>query len=167
MSKMEPSGTPLREEDMEKQKVLTLTYHPKANYAWATGVAVGEFLKGLKAGVIMGSKCDECGRIVVPPRLFCEWCFRRTEKWVKLPDTGRVNTFSISYITADTTRVKEPIVPAVIEIDGTSAAGFLHFVGGVKPDQIEIGMRVKALWVEASKRQASITDIKHFVLSGR
>ena len=167
LSKLEPSGVPLKEDDIEKQKVLTVTHHPNTKYAWATGVAVGEFLKGLKAGVITGSKCDECGRIVVPPRLFCEWCFRRTENWVKLPDTGSVNTFSVSYITADTTRVKEPLIPAVIEIDGTSGAGFLHFIGGVKPDQLKIGMRVKASWVDASKRQGSITDIKHFAPSER
>ncbi len=162
MSRVEPAGVPLKEEDIVKQKVLTVTYHPKTKYAWATGVAVGEFLKGLKAGVIIGSKCDECGRIVVPPRVFCEWCFRRTGNWVKLPDTGSVNTFSVSYITTDTTRVKEPVIPAVIEIDGTSNAGFLHFIGGVKPDQVKISMRVKAHWAEPSKRQGSITDIKYF-----
>ncbi len=161
MSKMQPSGVPLKEEDMDR-KVLTVTYRPKAKYAWATGVAVGEFLKGLKAGVIIGSKCDRCERIVVPPRVFCEWCFGRTENWVNLPDTGIVNTYSVSYITADTTRVKTPLIPAVIEMNGTSAAGFLHFVGEVKPDDVKIGMHVKAVWAEPSKRRASITDIKYF-----
>jgi uncharacterized OB-fold protein len=162
LSKVQPFGVPLKEEDFENQKVLTVTYHPKAKYSWATGVAVGEFLKGLKAGVITGSKCDQCGRIVVPPRMFCEWCFRRTENWVKLPDTGIVNTYSVSYITADTTRVKTPLIPAVVEIDGTSSAGFLHLISEVKPDDVKIGMRVKAVWAEPSKRRGSITDIKYF-----
>lgn len=162
MSKMQPPGVPLKEEDLEKQKVLTSIYHPKTKYSWATGVAIGEFLRGLKSGSITGSKCDHCGRIVVPPRIFCEWCFRRTESWVKLPDTGTVNTYSVSYITADTTHVKVPSVPAVIVIDGTSNAGLLHFIGGVRPEDIKIGMRVKAVWVEPTKRQASITDIKYF-----
>lgn len=162
MNSIQPMGIPLKEEDLEHQKVLTITYHPKAKYSWATGVAVGEFLKGLKARVITGSKCNHCGRIVVPPRTFCEYCFQRTENWVKLPDTGVVNTYSVSYITADTTRVKTPLVPAVIQIDGTSNAGFLHFVGGIKPDDVRIGMPVKAVWAPDSERHASITDIKHF-----
>lgn len=160
--KVEPFGTSLKEEDIENQKVLTVMYQPRVKYSWATGVAVGEFLRGLKAGTITGSKCDQCRRIVVPPRIFCEWCFRRTENWVKLPDTGTVNTYSISYITTDTTRVKNPTIPAVIEIDGTSNAGFLHILGEVKTDDVKIGMPVKAVWKEQPNRQGSITDIKYF-----
>lgn len=159
---VQPSGLPLKEDDIEHQKVLTVLYHPKAKYAWATGIAVGRFLSGLKEGEIIGSKCNHCGRIVVPPRIFCEWCFRRSGNWVKLPDTGAVNTFSISYITADTTRVRTPVIPAVIEIDATNNAGFLHLIGDVKPEDVKIGMQVKAVWLEASKRTGSITDIKYF-----
>jgi hypothetical protein len=81
---------------------------------------------------------------------------------VKLPDTGIVNTFSISYITADTTRVKTPIIPAVIGIDSTTNAGFLHLIGGVKPEEVRIDMHVKAVWLEPSQRTGSITDIKYF-----
>jgi uncharacterized OB-fold protein len=160
MSNIQPRGVPLREEDLQRQKVLTVEYRPKTNYSWATGEAIGKFLKGLKEGVITGSKCDNCGRIVVPPRIFCEFCFRRVDEFVRLPESGIVNTFSISYITADTTRVKNPIIPAVIQIDGTSSAGFLHLIGESKPEDVKIGMRVKAVWEETSKRKASITDIK-------
>ena len=160
--KVEPLGVAVKEEDIENQKVLTVTYQPRVKYSWTTGIAVGEFLRGLKAGVITGSKCDRCGRIVVPPRIFCEWCFRRTHEWVYLPDSGVVNTYSISYITTDTTRLKTPVIPAVIEIDETASAGFLHFLGEVKPDDVKIGMRVKAVWVDPSKRKGSITDIRYF-----
>lgn len=158
----QPSGTALKESDIETQSVLSVAYRPKAKYAWATGIAIGRFLEGLKSGQILGTRCDHCGRVVVPPRIFCEWCFKRTESWVKLPDTGTINTFSISYITADTTRIKKPIIPAVIEIDDTSNAGFLHLVGDVEPDEVRIGMKVKAVWAEAATRIASITDIKYF-----
>jgi len=51
----------------------------------------------------------------------------------------------------------------VIEIDGTSNAGFLHLLGEVKPEEVRIGMRVKAAWVEPRLRKGSITDIKYFV----
>jgi hypothetical protein len=158
----QPFGTPLKEDDLENRKVLSVGYKPKVRYAWATGIAIGKFLNGLKSGQIIGTRCDHCGRVVVPPRIFCEWCFKRMEAWVTLPDTGTVNTFSISHITADTTRIKNPIIPAVIEIDDTSSAGFLHLIGDVKPEEVKIGMKVKAVWVEEAKRKGSITDIKHF-----
>jgi hypothetical protein len=158
----EPQGKGLKEDDIERQRVLTVAYQPRSRYAWATGAAVGRFLKGLRAGEILGTKCDNCGRIVVPPRIFCEWCFRRIDSWVKLPDTGTINTYSVSYITADTTRIKTPIIPAVITIDSTTNAGFLHLIGDVKHDDVNIGMRVKAVWADVSQRKGSITDIKYF-----
>jgi len=159
---IQPEGTALKEEDLEHHSVLTVAYRPMAKYSWATGIAVGRFLRGLKTGEILGTRCDHCGRIAVPPRIFCEWCFKRTGTWVKLPDTGTVNTFSISYIATDTTRLKTPTIPAVIEIDSTSHAGFLHIIGDAKPDEVKIGMRVKAEWADPEKRQGSITDIKYF-----
>ena len=165
MSKSMPTGlkgTGLKEEDLEKGKVLTVAYQPNAKYAWATGIAIGKFLSGLRAGEILGIKCDHCGRIAVPPRIFCEWCFKKSESWIRLPDTGHVNTFSVSYITTDTTRVKTPIIPAVIQIDSAGNAGFLHILGEVKPDEVKIGMPVKAVWLEESARKGSITDIKYF-----
>ena len=157
-----PTGSPLREDDVEKGRILSITYQPRARYNWATGVAIGRFLAELKAGRILGTKCNHCGRIVVPPRVFCELCFRRVDDWVHLPDTATVNTFSISHIATDTKRLKTPIVPAVIEIDGTSHAGFLHLLGEVSPQNITIGMRVKAVWKEPTQRMGSITDIKYF-----
>lgn len=165
MSKSMPNETPgtgLRESDLEDHKVITVAYQPKAKYSWATGVAMGRFLSGLKAGEIFGTKCEKCGRIAVPPRIFCEWCFRRAESWIQLPDTGIVNTFSISYITTDTTRVKTPKIPAVIQIDSAGNSGFLHLIGEAKPEEVKIGMRVKAVWVEPELRKGSITDIKYF-----
>jgi hypothetical protein len=158
----EPPGRGLKEEDLESGKVLTVAYQPRAKYAWATGIAIGRFLRGLKAGEIVGTKCDQCGRIAVPPRIFCEWCFRRSESWIRLPDTGKVNTFSISHIATDTTRLKTPTIPAVIEIDSANNAGFLHILGEVKPEEVKIGMRVKAVWVDPQQRKGSITDIKYF-----
>ena len=84
------------------------------------------------------------------------------EEWVNLPDTGIVNTFSVSYISTDTTRLKTPIVPAVVEIDGTTHAGFLHIIGETKPEIVRIGMKVKAVWADEAERKGSITDIKYF-----
>ena len=157
-----PPGVSLREGDIEAGKTLSVTYYPRAKYSWATGIAVGRFLRELKGGKIVGTRCNQCRRVVVPPRIFCEWCFRRMDEWVYLPDTGIVNTFSISHISSDTTRLKTPIVPAVIEIDGTTHAGFLHIIGETKPEAVKIGMRVKAVWADESERKGSITDIKYF-----
>lgn len=155
-------GTALSEDAFESQKILSVVYYPKARYSWATGIAIGRFLRELKSGRIVGTRCSHCSRIVVPPRVFCEWCFCRVKEFVYLSDTGTVNTFSVSYISADATRMKSPKIPAVIRIDGTTDAGFLHLIGETKPEDVKIGMRVKAVWRQPSERTGSILDIIYF-----
>jgi hypothetical protein len=95
--------------------------------------------------------------------MFCEKCFRPTDEWVYLQDTGTVNTYSISYIRWDASRVPEPSIPAVIDIDGASPGmGILHLLGDVSPDDVKIGMRVRAVWKPARQRTGSVLDIRYF-----
>lgn len=155
-------ATPLKEEDFEKGRVLTHTTHPNLKYRWAAGVAIGKFLEGLQAGKILASHCRECDRTVVPPRAFCEMCFVPVGEYVEVPSTGTVNTFVISWIATDRSRLQKPLVPAVIDIDGTSNAGLLHLVGNVDPKKVKIGMRVRAVWRPAKERKGDITDLLHF-----
>ncbi|MER3467104.1 MAG: hypothetical protein C4312_00380, partial [Thermoflexus sp.] len=101
-------------------------------YAWDTGVAVDRFLAELKAGRLVGRRCRTCRRVMIPPRMFCEHCFRPTDKWVPLVDTGTVVTFSVCTISWDMRRLEVPEVPAVIAIDGASPGmGILHRLGEV------------------------------------
>jgi uncharacterized OB-fold protein len=156
-------GTPLSDSDISEGKVLMAEIDPNARYAWDAGIAIGRFLAELKKGRIVGRQCHRCRRIMVPPRMFCEQCFRPTDRWVVLEDSGRVNTYSISYIRWDASRVKEPTIPAVIEIDGASKGmGIMHFLGGVKPEEVQVGMRVKAVWKPPRQREGSILDIRYF-----
>jgi uncharacterized OB-fold protein len=84
-------------------------------------------------------------------------------EYVPLQDTGRVNTFSLCYVTWDVQRIKEPEIPAVIEIDGASPLhGIMHKLGEVDPQKVTIGMTVKAVWKPEVDRQGAITDILYF-----
>jgi hypothetical protein len=156
-------GTGLRESDFTEKRVLYTEWNPNAQYAWDAGVAIGRYLAELKQGRLIGVHCNHCHRTVLPPRVFCEWCFRPMDGWVVLPDTGTVNTFSLSYVTWDMQDLKEPIIPAVIDIDDTHPrVGIMHLLGGVDPKAVEIGMKVQAVWKPAEERTGSILDIQYF-----
>lgn len=156
-------GISLKESDFKEGKVLFTTSGPASRYAWDAGVAVGRFLEGMKEGKLLGTKCNKCGRVVIPPRMFCELCFKEADEWVELADTGTVNTFSLCYVTWNMIRVKKPEIPAVIEIDGASEGiGIMHMLGEVDPKKVKIGMKVKAVWKPEAEREGSITDIKYF-----
>jgi uncharacterized OB-fold protein len=156
-------GTPLGEEAFTEHSVLFNHDELKGDFGWDTGIAIGTYLAGLKAGVILGARCSTCRRIVVPPRVVCEWCFRPMDEYVPLQNTGMVNTFSLCYVTWDVKRIKEPEIPAVIEIDGASPLhGIMHMLGEVDPQKVHIGMRVEAVWRPADERTGAITDILYF-----
>jgi acetyl-CoA C-acetyltransferase len=135
-------------------------------YSWDAGVAISRFLDGLRDGVILARECRNCARVVVPPRMFCERCFRPTDAWVQVPDAGVVETFSICHVSYDMQPLDPPEIPAVIRLDDTSEGGFLHKLGGVAPDAVSIGMRVRAVWKADGERVGSILDISHFEPAG-
>lgn len=159
-------GTALTEEMIQSGKVFLTADSLDCAYAWDTGVAISRYLAELKKGKLIGKECRACKRIMIPPRMFCELCFRPSGDWVYLQDSGVVNTYSICYVNWDASRIKEgekPYLPAVIEIDGATAGmGIMHLLGEVEPEQIKIDMRVKAVWKPESERTGSITDIKYF-----
>jgi uncharacterized protein len=157
-------GREIGSKSIESGEVLSRHYVTDLKYSWASGIAVSRFLDELKNGKIIGRKCNQCGRILVPPRIFCEDCFRSTDEWVYVKDTGTVNTYSISHVAADASRIKEPLYVAVINIDGASPLmGFLHLLGEVQSEKsIKVGLKVQAVWKPESERVGSILDIKYF-----
>jgi uncharacterized OB-fold protein len=157
------AGTSLREEDFTTGRVLTETGSPGAEYSWDRGVAIGRYLAELKQGRLVGCCCRACGRILYPPRAFCEECFHPTTEWVTLRDFGTIQTFAICHIAWDASRVSTPSIPAVIAIDGASPGmGLLHLIGDVEPDQVKVGQRVRAVWRPPEQRKGDITDIAYF-----
>ena len=156
-------GTPLDQRELKRSKIFTTLYAPRLHYRWDTGEAVGRYLKELKHGRLIARRCDRCQRIMIPPRMFCERCFRPTDAWVYLNDRGRILTFSLCYVTWDVRRLKQPQIPAVIEIDGASPGmGILHVIKRVPPKRVRVGMPVRAVWRPPSQRHGSVTDIAYW-----
>ncbi len=156
-------GVEISSEELKAGRYLVTDYETELRYSWSSGVAIGRFLAGLKKAEVWGRRCDRCKRVLVPPRMYCELCFRPNDHWVRLGDTGRVNTYSVSHVNADASRRQEPIVVAVIEIDKASRGmGILHLIGEASPEHVRIGMPVKAVWRDAEERIGAITDIKYF-----
>jgi uncharacterized OB-fold protein len=156
-------GTQIEAAELEQGKVFSVSYKPELAYAFDTGQALARYLAELKQGKLIARRCRVCERVMIPPRMFCELCFRPSDDWVYVKDTGTVNTFSLCYVSWDVRRLKRPEIPAVIEIDGAATGmGILHLLRRVKPADVRVGMRVVAVWKRPSKRIGSITDIDYW-----
>jgi acetyl-CoA C-acetyltransferase len=131
-------------------------------YAWDPGEVIGAFIDALHDARIVATTCTRCERTLVPPRAFCERCFRPTDGWTELKARGVVETFSICHVSWDMQPLATPELPAVIRIDGASDGGFLHMLGEVAPEDVSIGMAVEAVWRPPAERTGSILDIAYF-----
>ena len=162
------TATKLSASEIIDGKVQTVKWTPNLKYAWDNGPAIGRYLAELKNGKIIAKKCDQCHRIMLPPRMFCELCWRPSNDWVFVQDTGIVNTWVVSHVDWKAGRLDieggvRPFTPAVIEIDGASKGmGILHHLNEVDPWKIYRGMKVQAVWKTAKERTGAITDIKYF-----
>ncbi|MFB6266137.1 MAG: Zn-ribbon domain-containing OB-fold protein [Halodesulfurarchaeum sp.] len=159
----DPRGTPVDAEDIETGAVTSTRWQPEVQYAWSAGPAMNRFLAELEDGNIVGRKCNACGRVIVPPQMFCSYCYRPTDEWVEVEDTGIVETYSISYVDPDANPIEDPILVGVIDIDGASAThGFMHYFEEVDAEEMERGMPVEAKWKPESERVGSVLDIEYF-----
>lgn len=156
-------GTPLSGRDFYGGKVITWDDAYTVEYDWDAGVAISAYLDGLKEGKLLASYSLGTDRTVVPPRTFDELSWTPIDDLRELPGTGTVNTFSLSMVNWDASRRDEPQIPAVIELDGASPGmGILHMLDEVEPGDVEIGMKVEAVWKPAAEREGAITDILYF-----
>lgn len=163
---IQKTATKISLNDIQFKKVLSVHDKPNLQYAWDNGVAIGRYLSELKNGKIIGRRCKVCKKVLVPPRLFCEICWRPTDEWAYVQDTGTILTFAVSHVNWDASRVKNTEryhTPAVIELDGAGKdQAILHLIDEIEPYTIKIGMRVKAVWKEPEDRIGAITDIRFF-----
>ena len=132
------------------------------NYVYTTGRAGEAFFKAVGKGRLLAAECGACGVVYVPPKTYCERCFARLEdSYTEVAPSGVVHAFTVCHKNMDGTRSDRPIVMAVIKIDQTDG-GIVHYLGDVKPEQVHIGMPVKAVFQPKKERKGSILDIKHF-----
>jgi acetyl-CoA C-acetyltransferase len=141
-------------------------FEPELTYSWDNGYALTTYLDGLAKGKIRGSYCSGCDRMMIPARAFCELCnLRSVDRYFDLPETGIVQTYTISHVDWASAPLPDGRVDifAVIAIDGAPEhMGLVHKLGDVDPDDVEIGMRVRAVWRPEAEREGSITDIVYF-----
>jgi len=131
-------------------------------YLYTFGVAGERFFRQIKENAkILGARCPQCQITFVPPSLYCERCFERTEDWVEVGHKGEVYTFTVCYRGMDGLPKNPPSVLALVKMLGAEG-GFVHRIGEIDPQEIKIGMKVEAVFKPQAQRKGSILDIQYF-----
>jgi uncharacterized OB-fold protein len=146
---------------MKEVEPLTLKGQIAVPYTWWVGETGSRFLTSIRdKKKILGSKCNACGTVYVPPRKNCGRCFVDIEEWVDIADEGVIEACTIVHYSHAVQPVKPPFAYALIKLDGADV-GFLHII---KKDlnRIKNGLRVKAKF--KAERTGHILDIDSFEL---
>jgi uncharacterized OB-fold protein len=122
-------------------------------YTLTTGGAAATFLAELANRTIVGSRCSQCGDVLVPAQDFCAACASSLDDFVVVSPSGELTGF---------TATAEGLFGA-IRLDG-AANDFVHKLLDLELGELEIGQRVTARW--AQEPEGSILDIAGFELGG-
>ncbi len=124
------------------------------------GLAGERFFRAIKdEGRIYGTRCSHCDHLYVPAVIFCERCLNELTEWVDMGNTGEIFTYTLLFVNFDGSPRETPELVAFVRFgDG----GLIHRLEGVSPEQIEIGMPVKAVFKPTAERTGSILDIDYF-----
>ena len=103
----------------------------------------------LARGKLMGSRCQNCQALHVPPRPICPECFGQELAWEELSGRGTLKAFTVVHIglsamiEAGYDR-SNPYVAAIVELaEGPSISAQLLGVDAQQPQEISIGMPLR------------------------
>ena len=140
----------------------TIKAHWDLNYEHAIGPTASHFFDSIKEKEkVLGKRCPECERVLVPPRSFCDRCFVETKDWVELGLEGVIESFTFVY-QHFRGLPEPPYALAFVLLDGgdTAIGNFVRGVDLSDPKKagsaIYIGRRVKTVF--APDRKGSVLD---------
>jgi uncharacterized OB-fold protein len=146
----------------DPKKMRYVEGHMEADYIYTAGIAGDRFLETIRdKGVLLATHCDKCNVTYLPPRIYCARCFAQLKIWKEVPSTGIIQTFTMVSEDANGKPLAQPKMLAFIQIDNTNG-GLIHTIGEAKPEQLKIGMRVKAVFKKPAERTGALTDIQYF-----
>ena len=129
---------------------------------YTAGVAGERFFREIKDNArFLGARCNSCDMTFVPATMFCERCFAPLADWREVSSEGTVFTFTVLHLDLDEARLPGPRILAYIKLD-ESDGGLVHFLGNVRPEDVDIGLRVRAVFKPPEEREGSILDVKYF-----
>jgi uncharacterized protein len=130
-------------------------------YTAGTGGQI--FFHALKTqGKLIATRCSPCEQVYLPARSFCERCFAELIEQVEVKRTGRLVSYTISYVDHDGARLRRPIALGLVQLEGATTYLLHRLLDFGDPGKIKIGCDVEAVIKPKAKRIGSILDIEGF-----
>jgi hypothetical protein len=131
-------------------------------YNYRVGPYMERYLDGLKERKIMGTRCEGCKKVFVPPRMFCGPCNRKLKDWVEVAQMGTLENYTIGHVVLEKGKLNpadSPYILGLIKLDDADSL-LLAKVEKVTPSEVKAGLRLKAVWRDETA--GDYFDLDHF-----
>ena len=132
----------------------------RLDYRYTPGKASSDFLRSIRAGKVDGRRCPSCKKVYFPPRGGCPMCGVEFAETVTLSDTGTLVTFAIVNVNFANRVIDLPYVSGEVLFDGADIATMV-LVRGVAPEEVRMGMRVRAHWLPEAEWDYTLANIDY------
>ena len=137
----------------------------RLDYTYTAGGASSRFLLGIQEKRILGQRCPQCQKVYVPPRGACPTDGVPTTDEVELAHTATVTTFCVVNVQFHGQGMDVPYVSAQILLDGADTT-MMGLVQEIDPDDVRMGLRVEAVWVDDDQLGTTLENIRWFRPTG-
>ena len=101
---------------------------------------IESFYNFVKEKKIMAAKCNQCGKMLLPPKPMCPQCFSKNLSWKELPNRGTLLTYTVIHVAPEKFQSLTPYAVGIVELDsGTQLPGMIK---GVDLGNIKVGMKL-------------------------
>jgi uncharacterized protein len=147
------------------EAVTTLATPIRVEYQYTAGLAQSRYLQGIAQGKFLGQRCPACGQVYVPPRGSCPTDGVATTDQVELGNSGTVTTYCVVNVPFQGQAIEIPYICAQILLDGANIA-FMGLIQEIPPDEVRMGLRVEAVWVDEDQLGLTMASVKYFRPNG-
>jgi len=121
------------------------------------------FYQFLGENKLMGSLCQSCGALHVPPRAMCPACYGEDMEWAEMSGEGELLAFTTVHI-APTAMIeagydrKNPYCAGIVRLaEGPAISAQILGVDPARPQEIEIGTPLRVAFVRRGEGEAQRT----------
>ena len=130
-----------------------VSQHPSASLR-AGPFSAESFNQFLGEKKLMGSRCQSCGALHLPPRALCPVCHGGEMQWEEMNGKGKLVAFTTIHI-APTAMIEagygrdKPYCAGIVQLDeGPAISAQILGVETTQPEQIAIGTPLKVTFIE-------------------
>ncbi len=136
----------------------------RLDFLYTAGAATTRFLKGVSERKILGERAPG-GKVYVPSRGADPQLGIATSEQVEVAHVGTVTSFCIVNVAFYGQGMEIPYTSALILLDGSDMP-IMHLIQECPVEDVHIGMRVEAVWVDDADLGPTLESIRHFRPNG-